>query len=117
MRILINLVLGVLVFSNVNAQTKSSKCFYLGYDSGSKVYVFVGVDGEYYEFAEVEAKVLNKFDLRSNSLEGKAFNVSYTSKELQDEDGYDYEELILVDLQEIDLKREEPDDEDDEEDE
>jgi hypothetical protein len=95
------------------SQAKTAKAFFAEYDSESSTYAFEEANGDYLVFNHVEKEVLTKFALQSDKLVGKAFLVTYTTKMLKDEEGYEYEEYTITKLQEIKLERIPSDDDED----
>jgi len=107
----------VLVFISLVgfAQEKTMKAFYAGYGEESHVYSFEDADGNYIEFKSVSSDVLKKFDLKKSTFVEKAFTITYTSKEVKDEDGESYEEYTITNLQATTLERNEESDSSDDE--
>lgn len=95
------------------SQAKTAKAFFSEYDSESETYSFEVANGDYLTFNYVDKEVLTKFDLKSDKLIGKSFLISYSTKVVKDEEGYEYEELTIIKLQEIKLERTISDDDED----
>lgn len=98
------------------AQERTLKAFYLGYDKESEVYSFEDADGTNIEFTKVESDVLKKFDLRTPELVDEAFLITYTVKEIGDDEEYSEEYRIIFLKQTVLERNQESDDapEDDE---
>jgi|SaaInl6LU_22_DNA_1037377.scaffolds.fasta_scaffold09024_2 hypothetical protein len=95
------------------SQAKTAKAFFSEYDSESETYSFEEANGDYLTFNYVDKEVLTKFALKSDKLIGKSFLISYSTKVVKDEEGYEYEELTITKLQEIKLERTISDDDED----
>ena len=103
----ITLLVGTVMFG----QTQTIKAFFEGYDAEEKIYSFKDASGDYYEFTSVDKTVVKTYDLTSSKQEGKAFVVTYTAVEKEDEEGYPYEELSISKLQPTTLVADDEDEE------
>lgn len=99
----ITLLVGTVMFG----QTLTVKAFFEGYDADEKIYMFKDASGDYYEFAEADKEVVKTYQLASSKQEGKAFTVTYSVEEKEDEEGYPYEVLTITKLQPTTLVAEE----------
>ncbi|MCO6500523.1 MAG: hypothetical protein J5I47_09130 [Vicingus serpentipes] len=108
------MILMLMVITSVGfSQEKTMKAFYSGYDEDSHMYSFEDADRNYVEFKSVSPEVLKSFKLKTSELIEKAFIITYTAKQVKDEDGEIYEELSITKLQPTTLERNEEADSDD----
>jgi hypothetical protein len=111
------IVLAVMIVSTAGlAQDEQKlKAFYLGYDKEYQIYSFEDADGVNVEFTKVKSDVLKEYDLLSLKFIDQAFSLTYTVKEIGDDEDYS-EEYTLIFLKPTVLERKEtPEEEYDEE--
>jgi len=80
--------------------------FYLGYDKEVETYSFEDPDGVNIEFSKINSDVLKKYDLISQKYIDQAFRITYTVKELADDEDYS-EEYSIIFLKPTELERNE----------
>lgn len=117
MKLKIIIILAAMIVSSAgfSQDERNLKAFYLGYDDEYQTYSFEDADGVNTEFNKVKSDVLKKFDLTTPKFVDQAFMITYTVKELGDDEDY-YEEYTIISLKPTDLERnEDPEEEFEEE--
>lgn len=95
--------IGFILISNLfYSQNFTLKGFYAGFD---QTFVFEDQDGDYFEFHDIDKKILEKFKLKDESLIGKAFLITYQTSEQKDDEGYEYEFNKIIALKSIQLEK------------
>jgi hypothetical protein len=108
-------LIGIFFTSIGFAQEKTLKAIYTGYDKENNIYSFEDADANLIEFNHVKSDILKKYNLNTPEFIDQAFLITYTVKEIEDEDD-SYEELTIINLKPTELVRNEnPDDDDDDE--
>lgn len=102
-KILLTLTTAVISFISL-AQEAQIKAFYKGYDSEAGIYLFEDADENIIEFNEVLPKVLAQFKLQNDALVDKAYLITYLTKEIEDEDGFIFEENKIIKLENTSLE-------------
>lgn len=102
-KILLTLTTAIISFVTLS-QEANIKAFYKGYDSETGIYLFEDANENIIEFYEVEAKVLNQFNLKTDDLIDKAYIVTYIVNEKEDEDGFVFEENKIIKLENTSLE-------------
>jgi hypothetical protein len=100
------LIIAMLVSVMSIGQVSTLKGFYLGCDTNMNIYSFEDQDDNYVDFYSVSSQVLKSFDLRSESLVGAAFLITYTVKGVGSKDSDDYYDVMnITKLESITLKK------------
>ncbi len=99
--------------TNLFSQEQTLEAFFQGYDTEEKLYFFEDAYGDVVEFMEVKASLLKTYNLKSPKLVGKAYEITYIIEEIEEEDGFIYDKMIIVNLKPITLERIEEEEEED----
>jgi hypothetical protein len=98
MKVTTILLFALAMMSSVIAtkHTEELKLTYDGYEDG--VYYF-SEDDNSYEFQNIEPKVLEKYDLKSEKYVGEKFNTTYKIEIKKDDDDEEYETWTILKLE------------------
>ncbi|WP_136467746.1 hypothetical protein [Flagellimonas onchidii] len=93
----------IIIFTALTAFVQESfmqeftvKATYVGVEEG--VYTFIDDDELEYEFSDIDVKASKKYDLDSDKLVGKKFEITYWTDTEIDENDEEYDVYIIVNL-------------------
>ena len=78
-------------------ENKTVTATFNGYEDG--VYYFSDGEDESYEFEEVDTEVLKAFNLKNEKFIDQKFKVTYREEKYEDEDGFEHETWVIVELE------------------